>query len=185
MGQINYDAKAYPVDLFALEHLTYGLLENDSVAPVHYPDGFRYINIHSDKPVINQVFEVAYPFARNFGLVKLGGKYGVINRDGSLVVKPGFDHFQLFDNLNYGFYFNDENFFSPSRGELIKQPEILCGEPVAPHSSPIFPSAPSMCDCGCLHTPPRFRGSRRQHGAAGRLFRYDDSLGGRRVYCAC
>jgi hypothetical protein len=131
-SQNNALKTSYPFDLETLKKLSDNLLQNDSVAPVYLSGGFTYINTKSKLPVIEGKFEEAYPFEGDFGLIKVHGKYGIVNRNGDFVVKPTFPRFQLFWVVNYGISFDENNYFSFSQGKLIKVPEILCAEPVSP-----------------------------------------------------
>src|ERR1700722_19027614 len=81
-GQIGDLKGPYPFDADALQYLSYNLMQNDSIAPVYAGNGFQYIDTYSKMPAVRQKFEMAYPFAGNFGLVKVNGKYGIIDRKG-------------------------------------------------------------------------------------------------------
>ena len=129
----NNEAKVpYPFNMETLEKLSQNLLRNDSVAPVYLAGGFTYINTYSKLPVFQGKFEEAYPFEGNFGLMKANGKYGIVNLQGNMDVKPTFPQFQLFWVVNYGIRFDEKNYFSFSQGKLIEEPEIICAEPVGP-----------------------------------------------------
>ena len=131
-SQNNALKASYPFDLETLKKLSDNRLQNDSVAPVYLAGGFTYINTKSKLPVIEETFEEAYPFVRDFGLVKVDGKYGIINRHGDFVVKPTFPQFQLVWNVNYGVWLDVDRYFSFIQGKLINEPEILCAEPASP-----------------------------------------------------
>lgn len=126
------DARSYPFNFDALDHLSRNLAENDSIIPVYRHGKFVYTNTYSNKPIFKQEFEEAYPFAGRYGLVRLNGKYGIINKQGEYLVKPSYPGFSLFTSVNYGIMFGDSSFFSFSQGKMLKEPEILCAEPVGP-----------------------------------------------------
>jgi hypothetical protein len=123
---------SYPFNLQALEKLSYDLLQNENIAPVYLAGGFTYVNTRTKLPAIKRKFEEAYPFYGNFGLVKVDGKYGIINRNGNFLVKPTFPQFRLIWDVNYGISFDINKYFSFRQGKLIKEPEIVCVEPVSP-----------------------------------------------------
>jgi hypothetical protein len=132
-GQIGDLKGPYPFDADALQYLSYNLMQNDSIAPVYAGNGFQYIDTYSKMPAVRQKFEMAYPFAGNFGLVKVNGKYGIIDRKGMFVVPPDFPRFQLFHDINYGISFDQSHYFSFEKGKLLKEPELTCGEPATPY----------------------------------------------------
>jgi len=133
LGQLSNIKRQYPFEVATLEHLANNLGQNDTIAPVFSDGGFVYMNTYTMKPAIQQKFEVAYPFYENFGLVKVEGKYGVINRKGTFIVKPSFPGFELRYDDDFGIMFDQGHYFWFSNGEMLpKKPIPGCGEPLIP-----------------------------------------------------
>jgi hypothetical protein len=70
----------------------------DGVALVHLPDGAKGLVDKQGKIVtLNFSFDELEPFADGMAVVKVDGKYGYVDKQGTLIVKPQYDRAYQFD----------------------------------------------------------------------------------------
>jgi hypothetical protein len=71
---------------------------SDGVALVHLPDGAKGLVDKQGKIVtLNFSFEHMKPFAHGLAAVKVDGKYGYVDQQGTLIIKPQYDDAYPFD----------------------------------------------------------------------------------------
>ncbi|MEE1945672.1 hypothetical protein VRU48_11190 [Pedobacter sp. KR3-3] len=121
---------------FNLETLTRLSLRPDSILPSFDGHYFYYKNIKNNQKITEQGFELAYPFnSFDYALIKNGSKFGIIDRNGNLIVDPKQNNFLLSDRLrsyeDYLLVVSEEKSFDLRTGKLASQ-WIACAEPMAP-----------------------------------------------------
>ena len=71
---------------------------SDGVALVHLPDGAKGLVDRQGKIVILSFsLEELQPFAHGLAAVKVGDKYGYVDKQGTLIIKPQYDNASPFD----------------------------------------------------------------------------------------
>ena len=95
--EIPLQFRNYPFDFRNLEEFSASMDPSDSLKPFFQDNKFHYLNTHSKK-VLSQQFDVAYPYYKQYAVVKQNGKYGIINRNGEFVVQPIYWDFLIDDN---------------------------------------------------------------------------------------
>lgn len=113
----------YPINISAADYLgNEFIIHADSLMPIGKDKVFKYVNTHTNKQVIDEQFEEAYPFSQGYGLVKSNGKYGIIDRGGNYIIKPKFRMFNFFSNsTDKGVTWEDGTFFDFNTGSLKKE----------------------------------------------------------------
>ncbi len=94
-AQITKPGKIYPFSLDYVVYCSSSVQKDATVTPVYRNGAFVYTDNQTGKALFDKNFQEAYPFVNGYGLVKTGGLYGVINRDGRYVVTPRFPDFWL------------------------------------------------------------------------------------------
>lgn len=82
---------------------------NDTIMPRYVDGAFYYINPKTGKKRFETGFETAYPFNHKGAVVKIDGKYGLIDAYGNYVVMPKYDGYsyetgKMYGNPNVYFY---------------------------------------------------------------------------------
>lgn len=147
MGYCQDLRSTLPFDLTILERQA---VYADDIMPKGKAGKFIYIDTKTSKQAFKGTYDSAYPFVKNAAVVAVGGKYGIIDRNGKWLVKPSVCAFVLPSYEDYIAIFrsavnNDEGEFTYNL--LSKKPDpgyIGCAEPSA---SPYY----SFTDSEGLH----------------------------------
>lgn len=94
-GQI--DKQNYPFNITLLENIS---SESDSIMPTFINGKFYFINIFSRKKVLENGFDLAYPFIGKSALINIKGMYGIIDRNGKYLLEPTYQAVGILPN-NY------------------------------------------------------------------------------------
>lgn len=78
------------------------------------------------KAPIYYTYQEAYPFIKNFALVRFKGRYGIIDRKGGFVVEPIYEKISFVDG---DVKFDDKLCFSFREGKIVNNCEFICGYP--------------------------------------------------------
>jgi|GEM_PF-5590297 len=109
LGQVQIQGYKFPFDPATLNYLSWKM--NDTLMPVYRLGKYQYINSNTGLPVIDESFDLAYPFHRGYGIVKQNNRYGIINSKGNYVVKPDYAFFFIPDYPDI-VVFNTQEWFS-------------------------------------------------------------------------
>ncbi|MCQ6961035.1 WG repeat-containing protein [Mucilaginibacter aquariorum] len=129
-AQIELPTKSYPFNFKYLAYAAQELIVNDTIVPTYQASKYYYINSYTGKKVFKQGFEEAYPFYNGSGLVKLNGEFGIIKKDGEIIVEPIFPRFQ-FNGIRPSIDFYNFKFFNLVEGKL-SDTDYIDGDPVIP-----------------------------------------------------
>ncbi|MBC5836245.1 hypothetical protein G6N05_15255 [Flavobacterium sp. F372] len=91
----------------------------------NYPECTE-IDCQYKKVSINYIFEEAYPFIKNFALVKFNGKYGIIDKKGVFLVEPIYETIKFHDG---DVKFDEKLCFSFRYGKIVNSCDFICGYP--------------------------------------------------------
>ena len=86
-----------PFDFRNLEGLAQ-FSDDDTIKPFFSNDKFYYKNTSSKKLINNIGFDEAYPFLKNYAVIKINGRYGIIDKSGNMAVKPEYTQFNIRDD---------------------------------------------------------------------------------------
>jgi len=133
-SQTKIEVGKLPFNIETLQSLSY---KKDSIMPKFISDKFYYVNTKTNKKISKEGFEIAYPFVgRKSAIIKLNGKFGVVDRKSNLLVEPIYNTFQLWDtefrenfvafgtNANNVFDLLNGRFVIPGNGCAKPNPEI-------------------------------------------------------------
>ena len=76
---------------------------------------------------IYYTYQEAYPFIKDFALVKFKGKYGIIDKKGGFIVEPIYDKIKFVDG---DVKFEDNLCFSFRYGKIVNSCEIIHWDPI-------------------------------------------------------
>ena len=120
-SQTKVEFNKLPFDIETLQSLSY---KKDSIMPKFITDKFYYVNTKTNEKIFDKGFEIAYPFVgRKSAIIKLNGKFGIVDRKGNLLVEPSYNSFQLWHTTfreNFvAFGGNANNVFDLLNGEYV------------------------------------------------------------------
>ena len=135
-SQTKIEFNKLPFEIETLQSLSY---KKDDIMPKFIKDKFYYVDVKTDKKISKTGFEIAYPFVgRKSAIIKLNGKFGVVDREGALLVSPIYNTFQLWHTPmreNYvAFGNNASNVFDLLNGKFII-PGNGCAKPYVEFSN--------------------------------------------------
>lgn len=109
--------KDAPFDFRNLEESAKVSIWNDTIKPLFINGKFYYKNTLSKK-TITTGFDEAYPFCKGYAVVKINGRYGIIDKVGKVIIKPGYERFAVTDDFPTILLGDQE--FNYNTGELTK-----------------------------------------------------------------
>lgn len=106
----------YPFKFRELEEFSRYMNPNDTLKPTYIKGSFIYINLNKPKQINKSLYQEAYPYQKDYAVVKQGNKYGIINRKGKFVVTPIYSDFHIPDD-QYSVVFEDGSYFNFASGK--------------------------------------------------------------------
>ncbi len=71
------------------------LLADKSILPIQQEGEMYFLDVNKNEKLFLKGFDIAYPFFKSGALIKLDGKYGIIDRNGKFLIQPTYKTFEL------------------------------------------------------------------------------------------
>lgn len=82
----------------------------DEPKPIEQNGKWGYIDPYEDKVIIDYQYDGARPFREQKGIVRMGRKYGVVDRMGKFIISPEYEDLGMLFNQNNQIFLNDYYF---------------------------------------------------------------------------